>query len=169
MSDIVMGKDCVLAYFPAASFASPTYAEIENAKDVSQPGVTKNSVSLASRGSAGWDLKGAGLRSMDLQFSYLYEAGDAVGGVLRDSFLNDTDLGFAVLSGPANGTFPAGITPYDVEGWKFVGQVLEFATTEDLEDAKMIDVKVEASFFKLNGSLMLPTWVTISGSNGSGS
>lgn len=162
----VIGKDCVLATFDVADWATPTYAAVVNAKNVSQPGVSKNSVSLASRGSQGWDLKGSGLKSMDLQFEYLYESEDDTLETFRDSFINDTKIGFAVLDGPADGEFPVG-TPddevYDVQGWKFIGEVFEFPTAEELEEGKTFDIKVELSRYKLSGTLLLPTWVTISG------
>ena len=162
----VIGKDCVLATFAVADFAAPTYTAVENAKNVSQPGISKNSVSLASRGSGGWDLKGSGLKSMDLQFEYLYETEDTVANMLRDSFDNDRKIGFAVLDGPTDGVFPVGTDTndvYDVQGWKFVGEVFEFPTSEELEEGKTNDIKVEVSRYKLAGVLLLPTWVTIAG------
>ncbi|TWU17990.1 hypothetical protein [Allorhodopirellula heiligendammensis] len=162
----VIGKDCVLASFPISGWASPVYSTVENAKNVSQPGVTKNMISLMARSSGGWDLKGAGFKSMDLQFGYLYETEDTVLAMLRDSYVNDTIIGFAVLDGPSDGVHPEGTDAgdaYDVEGWKFAGMVSEFPTGEELEEGKTYDIKVDAARYKLSGTLLLPTWVTIAG------
>ncbi len=162
----VIGKDCVLAMFDIADWAAPEFTNIENAKNVSQPGISKNTVSLASRGSKGWDLKGGALKSMDLQFEYLFETEDTVLTTLREAWLNDTVMGFAVLSGPSDGEFPVG-TPagdvYDIEGWKFAGIVTEVPTSEELEEGKTFDIKVEAGRYKLSSVLLLPTWVIIAG------
>ncbi len=75
---------------------------------------------------------------------------------LRDSFLNDTPLMFAVLDGPI-----AGDADFDVQGFRFIGIVTEFPIDEPLEDARRIDIKVEAVRFKADGDLLLPEWYTI--------
>lgn len=154
----VIGKDCVLVYGAITAWDTPVWTDVVNAVDVSQPGITKNPVDLPSRGSQGWNLKGAGLRTMDLQFGYLYHSGtDAVLAALRDSFLNDTILMFGVLDGTS-----AGILGRTVQGFRFPGIVFEFPITEELEDGRRLDIKVEAArYVDDGGDLVLPEWYTI--------
>lgn len=157
MTNPVIGKDCQLVYDEIADWASPTWVPVDNAVDVSQPGITKTSIDLPSRGSGGWNPKGAGLKSMDLSFGYLYHAGtDPVFAALKDSFLNDTVLAFAVLDGPGDG-----IEGRTVQGFKFPGIVMEFPLSEELEDGRRVEMKVEFARYVLTGTLLLPTWLTI--------
>ena len=152
-----IGKDCVLAYAPIAGYAAPVWVPIPNAVDVSQPGITKNMVDLPSRGTSGWNPKGAGLKSMDLTFGYLYQTGtDEVFAALRQAFMLDTPLVFGVLDGPHGGI--AGRT---VQGFKFPGIVSEFPISEELEDGRRVEVKVDFARHVLSGSLLLPEWITI--------
>ncbi|HBJ34221.1 MAG TPA: hypothetical protein DDZ51_05535 [Planctomycetaceae bacterium] len=157
MSNPIIGKDCQLVYDEIADWAAPTWVPIPNAVDVSQPGITKNMVDLPSRGTAGWNPKGAGLKSMDLTFGYLYHSGtDAIFAALRDAFLQDTVLAFAVLDGPGGG-----IVGRTVQGFKFPGIVSEFPISEELEDGRRIEIKVDFARHVLAGTLLLPTWVSI--------
>lgn len=152
-----IGKDCVLAYDDIANWATPTFAAIDNAVDVSQPGISKTAIDLPSRGTGGWNPKGAGLKSMDLSFGYLCDEGtDIVLDLLRDSFLNDTVLQFVVLDGPI-----AGLSTRIVAGFRFPGFVSEFPIDEQLEDGRRIEIKVEFARYKLAGNLLLPGWYEI--------
>lgn len=152
-----MGKDCVLVYDDIANWDEPTWKVVQHAVDVSQPGISKNAVSMPSRGSQGWDLKSAGLKAMNLQFGYLYHAGtDTVLAALRDSYLNDTILQFAVLDGPADG-----VIGRTVQGFRFAGMVYEMPETEELEDGRRFEITVEASRYVLDGELLLPEWHVI--------
>ncbi len=157
LTDTPIGKDCVLAYDQPANWDTPSWEAIENAVDVSQPNIKKGTVDVPSRGSQGWKFKAPTMKEMDLQFGYLCQRGqDAQLEALRDSFLNDTPLMFAVLDGPI-----AGDADFDVQGFRFIGIVTEFPIDEPLEDARRIDIKVEAVRFKADGDLLLPEWYTI--------
>jgi hypothetical protein len=158
MTQVPIGKDCILAYDVVTAWASPTWKPVVNAVDVSMPGITKTAIDLPSRGTAGWNLKGAGLKSLDLTFGYLIETGaDTVLAALRDSYFNDTVLQFAVLDGPAGG-----VQGRAVQGFRFAGIVFEFPMTEELEDGRRVEIKVEAARFKhTDGSLRLPAWYEI--------
>jgi hypothetical protein len=158
MPQVPIGKDCVLAYDVIGGWASPEWTDITNAVDVSMPGITKTSIDLPSRGTGGWNLKGAGLKSLDLSFGYIYEVGtDAILAALRDSFLNDTVLSFAVLDGAS-----AGVNGRTVQGFRFAGIVMEFPITEELEDGRRLEIKVEAARYKhTDGTLRLPEWYSI--------
>jgi len=153
----VIGKDCVLGYDAIANWASPSLAAVPNAVDVSQPGISKTAIDLPSRGTGGWNPKGAGLKSMDLSFGYLCDAGDdAVLNALRGSYINDTVMQFAVLDGPI-----AGIAGRVVQGFRFPGIVMEFPIDEQLEDGRRIEIKVEFARHKLAGVLLLPVWMVL--------
>jgi predicted secreted protein len=157
MANPVIGKDCVLAYGAITSWDSPSFTAIPNAVDVSMPGITKTSIDLPSRGSQGWNLKGAGLKTLDLTFGYLYHSDDAVFAALRAAFLADTVLMFAVLDGPS-----AGVEGRDVQGFRFPGIVMEMPMTEELEDGRRVEFKVEAArYVDSGGDLLLPEWYTI--------
>lgn len=152
-----IGKDCVLAYAPISGWASPTWTPIPNAVDVAMPGITKNMIDLPSRGSQGWNPKGAGLKSLDLTFGYLYQVGtDTVFAALRDAFIADTPFIFGVFDGPT-----AGLVGRTVQGFRFPGIVSEFPISEELEDGRRIEIKVDFARQFDGSTLLLPTWTTI--------
>lgn len=158
-NDVPIGKDCKLYYDEAADWAAPSSPVlIDRAVDVSMPGVGKNMIDLPARDSGGWNLKGAGLKSLDLQFGYLYKLGtDTVHAALLDSYINDTPLAFYVLDG-----LFAGVSGLAVQGFRFVGVVSEFNKSQELEDGERFEVKADAvRYAHTDGSLRLPAWYTI--------
>lgn len=159
-----IGKDCFLYYDSPTNWASPSGTLIVDAIDVSMPGITKNMVSLASRGSAGWDPKGPGLKNIDLQFGYLYNAGgDNIFDALMDSYIDDDILIFYVLDGPI-----AGLADRSVEGFRFPGIVSEAPINQELEDGQKVDFKVDFARYKDSGTLRLPNWYEVAATGGGG-
>ena len=157
-----LGLDCKLYHDDVANWDTPAATEIVEAVDVNQPGITKNMVSLASRGSKGWDVKGAAMRSMDVSFGYLYTAGgDTVLDTLRDSFLNNTVLVFFVLDGPIEG-----LTDRTVEGFRFPGIVSEYPINQELEDGQRLELKADLARKKNGAALILPEWYEVAATGG---
>ena len=153
----IIGKDCRLFFDTPDNWETPDLTEIVEAVDVSMPGISKNAVDLPSRGSAGWSLKGAGLKSLDLSFGYLYHTdGDAILDDLLESFTDDTPLVFYVLDGDGDGQ-----SDRDVQGFRFVGVVFDAPMTEELEDGRRFEFSAQAIRFKDDGDLLLPEWYTV--------
>lgn len=161
LTEVPIGKDCVLVYGDPTDWDTPNWTEITEAVDVSMSGITKTSVDVPSRGTQGWNLKAAGLKSFDLTFGYLCRRGaDAVLEDLRDSYFDDKPFMFAALDGPS-----AGDSELDVQGFRFIGMVIEFPLDEQLEDARRVEIKVEpVRYRESGGSLVLPEWYVIEAS-----
>lgn len=148
-----VGKDCKL-YYAADIDASPTYVLIAQAINVGLPTITKAMVEVMSREST-WKSKESGLKEISLTFGYLYKNGsDTVFDALRDSFLNDTKLYFAVMDGP--------IATVGSEGFRFPGVVSGMSMTEELEGVRTFEFTVDL-VRALNGSTLVePDWLTVS-------
>ena len=154
------GKDCFLYY--STAYDKPSLILIAQAVDVSQPGITKGKVAVPSRDAQGWNPKLAGLKEMNLEFGYLYEADvddddpDTVFTALRNAYLNDTPLVFYVMDGSAT------LSGNHAEGWRFPGIVFDFPTSEELESGKTYDIGVEFTRMR-DGSdaLILPDWYEV--------
>jgi hypothetical protein len=154
------GKDCFLYY--STAYDTPSLILIAQAVDVSQPGITKGKVAVPSRDAQGWNPKLAGLKEMNLEFGYLYEADvddddpDTVFTALRNAYLNDTPLVFYVMDGSAT------LSGNHAEGWRFPGIVFDFPTSEELESGKTYDIGVEFTRMR-DGSdaLILPDWYEV--------
>lgn len=157
MSSPVIGKDCTLAYDEISAWGTPSWNDVIQAQDVSMPGITKTAVDLPSRASQGWNLKGSGMKTLNLQFTYLYLPGtDAIFSALRTAFFSDTTLMFAVLDGPSDG-----LADRAVQGIRFAGQVFGMSKNQALEEGVTYDFDIEASYYVDSGTLRLPEWYTI--------
>jgi hypothetical protein len=148
-----VGKDCKL-YYAADIDSSPTYVLIAQAINVGLPTINKTMVEVMSRETT-WKSKESGLKEISLTFGYLYRGGtDSVFDALRDSFLADTKLYFAVMDGL--------IATVGSEGFRFPGVVSGMSMTEELEGLRTFEFTVDLVRY-LNGSALVePEWLTVS-------
>jgi hypothetical protein len=147
-----VGKDCKL-YYAADIDASPTYVLITQAINVSLPTISKTMVEVMSR-ETNWKSKESGLKEISLSFGYLYRNGsDSVFDALRDSFLADTKLYFAVMDGP--------IATVGSEGFRFPGVVSGMSMTEELEGVRTFEFTVDLVRVLNSGTLIEPDWLTV--------
>ena len=147
-----VGKDCKL-YYAADIDSSPTYVLIAQAINVGLPTINKTMVEVMSRETT-WKSKESGLKEISLTFGYLYRGGtDSVFDALRDSFLADTKLYFAVMDGL--------IATVGSEGFRFPGVVSGMSMTEELEGVRTFEFTVDLVRY-LNGSALVePEWLTV--------
>ncbi len=146
--DYVIGKDCK-AYRNTGTRAVPVWVELKRVQDVNVDGLTKNKASVPDR-QAGWDLKGAGLKNAAISFSYLHKKGaDADRDALIDSFLNDTDIEFAIMDGDIS-------TPGN-RGLRLYGQVFDMPFGQEMEEGQVYDIGIENTRVD-DGGLALPLW-----------
>jgi hypothetical protein len=150
----IVGKECKLYY--SDDYGTPVWAEIDKAINVSHPTLGKTMNSIASR-EIGWNSAVPGMKSIALNFGYLYEKGsDSVLDDLRDSFLNDTVLTFAAMDGD--------ITTSGSQGWRIPGIVSAMTETQDLEGNITIDVTVDFVRIRESGNIVEPDWYEVAGS-----
>lgn len=150
----VVGKQCKLYY--SDDYGTPVWAEIEKAVNVSLPTISKTMNSIQSRES-GWQSAVPGNKQISLSFGYLYEAGsDSILEDLRDSYLNDTVLTFAVMDGAIN--------TVGSQGWRFPGVVSQMTETQDLEGNVTIDITVEYVRIRDGGNIVEPDYYDVTSS-----
>lgn len=148
-----VGKDCKL-YYAADIDASPTWVLISQAINVSLPTISKTMVEVMSREST-WKSKESGLKEISLSFGYLYKNGsDSVFDALKDSFVADTKLYFAVMGGP--------IATAGSEGFRFPGIVSSMNETQELEGVRTFEFTVDLTRVLIGSALVEPDWLVVS-------
>lgn len=142
-------------YINTASNASPVWAELERAIDVSTP-LSKAEVDVSRRGS-NWKLVKGALKEGSIEFGYRYLAGadgtDADYEDLLDSFANNTPLQFAAMDGPIAGD--------GARGFKAYCEVMELPHDEPLTDGQVVNVVAKPTDYYVSGSLIQPELVVI--------
>lgn len=144
----VLSEDAKL-YYNTGSYASPTWSEIDNVKDLTLS-QDKGEVDLTTRASGGYEETGDGLISISVEFSMLYDTAEAYFGALEQAFTNKTAVEFAVMDGP--------IATTGSEGLRATCMVKTFSRNESLGDALMMDIVLRP----VKNSDAPPVWYTVS-------
>ncbi len=128
----VQGYLCKLYYDSASSVDSPTWVEIVNAKDVSEPD-TADEVEVSARYSGGKKYI-AGQKDQSIQFGYQYMKGgdDTVFSFLQDAYDDRTPIQIASTDADIEDNDTVGFTDWVV--------VTQFETTEELAGSKMYNI-----------------------------
>jgi len=132
-----------------ATGAAPNLSEIDDAQDVTL-NIEKSKAELKRRGST-WTLSLGALKSASIEYTLLYDAGDAAFAALRDAYLNNTVIAVAVLDGDSATAGTQGL-------WAdFV--VTNFSRNEPLEESLSANFTLEPAF---SGAAHVdPEWVTV--------
>lgn len=128
-----LGLDAVL-YRNTATYATPTWSEITNARDVTL-NLEAGEADASRRGGGGWEEVLKALKSGSIEFELLYDNADAEFIAIRDAFFNDTSLDMLALDGD--------VATSGSQGLRVVCQVMNFSRNEPLTDALTVNVSVK--------------------------
>jgi hypothetical protein len=128
----IIGLEAKL-YRNIATWATPTWVEIENVKDLSL-GIEKSEAEASNRVSEWQTVRGA-LKSGTVEFNMIYDPSDADWTAIKDAFLNNTAIDCAVMDGD--------ITVADNEGLRAEFEVLKWSHTQNLEEVLMTEVSLK--------------------------
>lgn len=146
-----IGLDCKL-YYNSGTYASPTWVEIVNAKDVTVP-LTKGEADTSRRGTE-WKTRRGTLKDASIDFQLVQEDGDAAFTALLNSFLNNTPIELLALNGPV-GTVGS-------EGLRATCEVFNFQDAQALESAVVYDVSAKPTPAKDgSGNAIDPEWFVV--------
>jgi len=140
----VLGLDGKL-YYNTASFGTPTWTEITNVKDLDLP-MEKSEADVTTRNNGGFRAVRGALKSATLSFGMVYDPTDTIWEAIRDAFMNNTTVEFAVADGA--------IATVGTEYFRAETEIMKFGRSEQLEQAMMSDVEAKPTY-TTNGP---PTW-----------
>ena len=141
------------AYYNSATYSSPTWVNIANARDVTI-NLSANEVETNARAS-GWKLSRQGLRELSFSFGYLMKQGaDTVWDALRAAYFAGTVTEFLFLDADATET--------GAEGVRAHCQIFSQTINQSLEDAVTSDNECRPVWFEDSATLIVPTWYTAS-------
>jgi hypothetical protein len=143
---VKLGLDAKL-YRNTGTYASPTWNEIKNVKDVTLNLETAEA-DVTTRGNNGWRATVATLKDGSVEFEMVWDSADDDFGTIRDAFLNKTAVELAVMDGD--------ITVTGTQGLRASYMVMKFSRNEPLEEAITVSVTVKPTY-----ATNAPTWMTI--------
>jgi hypothetical protein len=143
-----VGKDCKL-YYNTGTRAVPVWVLISKAINVAL-NLSKGEADAGSRETP-WKLQKGALKELELTFSYRYLKGgaDAVFEYLRDMFLNDTCIEFAVVDGD--------ITTQGALGVKIPCEVFGMNVAQELESTQEVEFTLKPAYKDESGYIP-PLW-----------
>jgi hypothetical protein len=143
---VKLGLDARL-YRNTGTYASPTWNEIKNVKDVTLS-LETSEADVTTRGNSGWRATVATLKDGSIEFEMVWDTDDDDFAVIRDAFLNRAAIEFAVMDGD--------ITVSGSQGLRALCVVTNFSRNEALEEAITVSVTVKPTY-----SVNPPSWVVV--------
>lgn len=144
----VLGLEAKLYIDDQASYASPTWAEVSNVKDLTLT-LEKNLADVSTRGSGGWRANRAVLKDATIGFKMIWDTSDVNFQIIRDAFLDNEFVNVAAMDGDIE-------TPGS-EGLRAMCEVSKFTRNEPLEEALDVDVELKPAFFPSDP----PEWLSV--------
>ena len=129
--DKKIGDDCK-AYHNTGTYPVPVWNEVTNIEDLSLP-LSKTLAEFKTRGSK-WILKRSGKIDSGIEFKYIYDKADDDWSVLRDGFLNNTPIEFAIMD--------EAIATSGAQGLRATCEVVEMPMDQPLEDGVSIAMSI---------------------------
>jgi hypothetical protein len=139
-------------YYNTGTYASPTWAEICNVKDLTLS-LEKDEVDVTTRCSGGFKEYADGLLDANVTFNMLYDPSDAAFTALQTAFFAKTAVEVLVLDGPE--TPASGDTS---QGLRSTTMVKSFSRSESLGEALMTDVALRP----VANDNAAPEWYSVS-------
>jgi hypothetical protein len=136
------------AYRNTASWASPTWDEVTNLKDVTI-NLEAGDADVTTRGGGGFRQSVGTLKDGSVDFQMVWDTADADFTAFKDAFFNNTSIELAFMDGA--------IATTGSQGLHADFSVVNFSRSEALEEALMVDVTV-----KITKSDNTPEWLTVS-------
>lgn len=143
---VKLGLDARL-YRNTGTFASPTWDEVKNVRDVTLNLETGES-DVSTRGNGGWRANIATLKSASLEFEMMWDTADADFTAIRTAFLANGAIEFAVLDGPSSQS--------GAQGLRATMAIMNFTRSEPLEEAIKVSVTAKPTY-----AADAPSWMTV--------
>ena len=142
---VKLGLDAKL-YRNTATYASPTWNEVKNVKDVTL-NLEAGSADVTTRGNAGWRANIATLKDASLEFEMVWDTADDDFTAIRTAFLTNAAIEFAVLDGP--------VATSGSQGLRASMAITNFSRAEPLEEAIKVSVTAKPTY-----AANQPEWLT---------
>ena len=140
-----LGMDAKL-YRNSGSYATPTWEEIGNVKDVTL-NLEKGEADVTTRANNGWRATVGTLKDASIEFQMVWDTLDSDFDAIRQAFFNNAAIEFAVMDGD--------ITDPDSEGLRATFDIFSFTRNEALEEAILVDVTIKPTYAD-----NAPEWMT---------
>jgi len=137
-------------YRNTGTYASPTWNEIGNVKDVTL-NLESAEADVTVRANNGWRATVPTLKDASIEFEMVWDTADEDFQSIRDAYLNVTTLDVLALDGPVSGAGSTGN-----QGLRAVCNVTGFSRSEPLEEALSVSVTVKPAY-----SVNPPTWFVV--------
>lgn len=144
--DVKLGLHAKL-YRNTGSGGTPTWNEITNVRDVTL-NLETGEADVSTNGNGGWRANIATLKGATLEFEMMWDTADDDFTAIREAFLNNTPIEFAVLDG--------GSTTPGSQGLRASMAIINFTRSEPLEEAIKVSVTAKPTY-----STTAPTWMTV--------
>lgn len=142
----ILGLNCKL-YRNTGTYAVPVWEEIGNCRDVTL-NMEKGEADVTTRSNNGWRAILGTLKDASIDFSMVWDTGDADFEAVRDAFLDNTLLDMAIMDGD--------IAVAGSQGLRAEMSVLGFTRNEPLEEGVTVDVSIKPGY-----STNAPDWMEI--------
>ena len=133
---IKLGMNAKL-YRNSATYASPAWAEMPNAKDVTL-NLETGEADVSTRGNNGWRAILATLKEGSIEFESIWDTADEGFAALRQAYFNNTAIEMAVMDGD--------ITETGSDGLRASMSVTNFTRNEPLEEAITASITLKPTY-----------------------
>ena len=106
---------------------------------------------VSTRGNNGWRATVGTLKDASLEFEMVWDTADSDFGAVRDAFLNNNTVEFAVMDGLITGAGSSGS-----QGLRATFRIASFSRNEALEEAITVSVTAKPTY-----SANPPSWMTV--------
>ncbi len=144
---VKLGMDAKL-YRNTGSYETPTWNEVTNVKDVTL-NLEAGEADVTTRGNAGWRANIATLKDASLEFEMVWDTADDDFTAIRQAFLSNGSVEFAVLDGDVETT--------GSQGLRATMAITNFSRSEPLEEAIQVSVTAKPTYADNP-----PEWMSIS-------
>jgi len=138
-------------YRNSATYASPTWVEIDSVEDVTLS-LETGEADVTTRAAGGWRESIATLRDAPLEFEMVYDSAGTHFAAIRTAFTAGTSVEFLVLDGDES---VAGS-----QGLRAEMSIMSFSRSEALEEALTVSVSAKPTKPSTGGAA--PAWYTAS-------
>jgi hypothetical protein len=144
-----LGLDAKL-YRNSGTYATPGWDVIGNVRDLTL-NLETGEADVSTRGNNGWRATVGTLKDASLEFEMVWDTADADFTSIRDAFLNNTTIEFAIMDGLISGVGSSGS-----QGLRALFRIASFSRNEALEEAITVSVTAKPTY-----SINPPAWMTI--------
>lgn len=139
---IKLGLDAKLYIDDESDYASPTWSEVGNCRDLTLT-LEKNEADVTIRSNNGWRAMVSVLKDATVEFEMIWDTSDPNFTLIQQAFLATSfpanSVNVAVMDGDIHTT--------GSQGLRSIMIVSSFSRKEPLEDALKVDVKLRPAYF----------------------